>query len=163
MRKCEEVKRAGVGLSLEAGLGRPACCTSHRRFLCQECDPFYIHTSIQSRNALSMRMIRSAWGGEGHVSVIFTLFWNQCVCVAMVVCAAVWGLCLSWQGESVTVKANVHMVNEVKLCYMLLCFFNWTDSSATIFSQVFLRKSITTGQEQFKSKMMVSLIQVHCI
>ena len=126
--------------TLAAGLGRLACFTSHRRFLYQECDPLYIHTSIQSRNALSMRMIWSVRGGEGHVSVIFTLFRNQSACAATVVCAAVWGLCLSWQhSESVTVKVNIHVVNEVKLCFGPCSCFNWTDSRDPL---AFLRLSL---------------------
>lgn len=50
---------------MEGGLpvNKNDCFTSRRRILHQECDPFYIHTSIQSRNALSMRVIWS--GGRG--------------------------------------------------------------------------------------------------
>lgn len=64
MGKCEEFKRLGDGLMVkkQALAGQSA---SHRRFLCQECDPFYIHTSIQSRNALSMRESLPVEGGRG--------------------------------------------------------------------------------------------------
>lgn len=132
--------------SLGAGLGRPVFCTSHRRFLHEECDPFCIHTSIQSRNALSMRRLLLCVRGEGHVSVICTLFWNQSACELWFFCAAVSGLCLSLKGKSVTAKANTRDVNEVRLCYGPWSCFHWTDSSTTFFSQAFRSFIICLGQ-----------------
>lgn len=115
--------------SVAAGLGRLACFTSHRRFLYQECDPLYIHTSIQRRNALSMRLIWSVWGGGGaRVCNLHIVQKPECMCSYSCMCCR-GGLCLSWQhGESVTVKVNIHVVNEVKLCFRPCSCFNWTDS-----------------------------------
>lgn len=85
--------------SLERGLCRLACFTSHRRFLYQECDPFYIHASIQSKNALSMRLIWSVWGGGARVSNLHIVLNLECMCSYVLLCEvyASHGRVKAWQ------------------------------------------------------------------
>lgn len=89
--------------SLEAGLGRSACWASHRRFLCEECDPFCIHTSIESSKALRMRMIQSVWeGGRARACDLHIVLKPVCMRSCDSVCCRVRPIALrtGWKRDS---------------------------------------------------------------
>lgn len=63
----------GGGRAVVAGLGRlPAA----PQILHEECDPFYIHTSVQSQR---WEHARPGWGGGG--ARVYNLHIVQCVCI----------------------------------------------------------------------------------
>lgn len=78
-------------------------------------------------------------GGGARACNLHIVLKAECMCSYEL--PGVWGLCLSWQSESVTGKANIHVAKKVKFRWEPCRCPNWAHSGTSVFLFFFLGQS----------------------